>query len=105
MVKDFGAELMAEDRVSCGVEIRSERSAASAGQIDHMLHMMQGVQIGPADAAGERAHQDLTFARLQVGDLVAHQLPVSADHCTHVGLPFAPCRALANSVTLAVRNR
>jgi hypothetical protein len=38
------------------------RRAGAAAEVDHVLHVVQGVQVGAADAAGQRLHQHLALA-------------------------------------------
>src|SRR5579859_87428 len=106
MVEDLGAELVTEDSVGAGVEA-VVAAARAAAELDHMLHVVQGMQVGAADAAGQRLHQHLAGRRLQLGDLVADQLLVAPNHRPHRTLPgsWPPCRGFPYSVTLARRNR
>ena len=64
-------------------------AAGAAGEVDHVLHVMQRVQVGAADSAGESANQDLSLVGFQIGDLVADQLLVPPDHRAHDILPFS----------------
>jgi hypothetical protein len=90
MVEDLGAELVAEDGVGGGIEA-VVRASGAAREVDHVLHVVQRVQVGPADAAGQRPDQHLAVRRLQLGDLVADQLPVAPHYGSHLSLRSKSC--------------
>ena len=68
MVENLGAELVAEDGIGAGIEA-VVRAAATAAEIHQSLHVVQGMEVGAADAAGQRPDQNLPLSRLQVRDL------------------------------------
>ena len=81
-VEDLGAEFVTENGVGRRVEGHRAAACATAG-LDHVLHVMEGVQVGAADAAGQRLDQNLPLARGQFPDFVAHQALVAPYHRPH----------------------
>ena len=76
-----------EDRRTRVHHIDIAHAAGAASEVDHVLHVMQGVEVGAADSAGERSDEDLALIRLQIGDFVTDQLLVAPDDRPHCSLP------------------
>ena len=72
-----------------GVEAAVGRAGPTA-ELDHVLHVVQRVQVRAADAAGQGANQDLAGGRFQLRDLVADQLLVTPNYRPHDHLPKLP---------------
>ena len=68
MFDDLAAEFVAEHHVARG--IHRPASAGAAGAFDKLLRVLRRVQIGAADAAAQRLHQHLAFARRRIGDCI-----------------------------------
>ena len=49
------------------------RRSGLLGHLDHEIAVREGVQVRPADAAGQGAHQHLAGPGLRVGDVVDHE--------------------------------
>jgi hypothetical protein len=85
VVEQFGTELMAEDDVARQVH----RPAAShaAGDIDHAMAMLAGVQVGTADATGQRSDNDLTDTGHNIIDRIDHNFTLPENCCPHAASP------------------
>ena len=84
---DLGRELVAHDQVLAEVEPPPMPTLAAGhllAELDHLLRVLQEVQVAPADAARERLDEDLSLAGDRVGDVV-HDEVVRPPHdgCTH----------------------
>ena len=81
MLDDLGAELVAHDDVAA--QVHDERVAGPARGRDELLGELQRVQVGAADAAGQRADEHLARAGLGRRDVGDHQLAVAHDGRAH----------------------
>ena len=82
VVQHLAAELMAEHDVARQVHRRA--AGQELAQLHHAVGMLARMQIGAADATGERFDQHLAGARLRFRHLVDDDLAVSEDRCAHV---------------------
>ena len=86
---DLGGELVAHHHVAVEVhDVGGERGVGIGrrrlvAHLHHAVAVMQGVQVGAADAAGQGAHQHLACARYRIGDLVDHQPRPAHDRRSH----------------------
>ncbi|MCR5880538.1 hypothetical protein [Phenylobacterium sp. J367] len=78
---------MAEDGVGRGVEA-VVAAAGPAAELDHVFHMVESMQVRPADPAGQRLHQHLAVDRREFGNLVADQPLVAPNDRSHGVLPL-----------------
>ncbi len=103
MIENLYAELVTDDSIG-GWIAAVIVAAATPAKLDHVFHVMQPMQVRAADAAGKGLDQHLTPGGLRTGDLFAKQVFVTPNygpHCRPPGVTLiAPCRRLANSVTL-----
>jgi len=83
-VEHLGAELVPHDHVARRVE--GEWQARLTRRVNHLGRMPERVQVGAADAAGERADEDLARAGHGLGDRVHHQLRVPHHRGAHHGV-------------------
>lgn len=83
--EDFDAELVPHDDVTGEVHVEDARAGFGGG--DELGRELEGVEVGSADAAGERFDEHLTGPGLGIGDLVDEELSVAHDHCLH-GIPL-----------------
>jgi hypothetical protein len=67
VVEDLRGELVTEDQRPVGLQHVAAGDAARERR--ELREVLAGVQVGPADAAGDRPHQHLTGARHRVGHL------------------------------------
>ena len=81
VVDDLGAELVAHHDVA--FEIHDERAARAPRPFDQFLGMLERVQVGAADSAGERLDQRLAGARRGRCDIVDHEFLVTHHGCAH----------------------
>ncbi|MGY2804582.1 hypothetical protein ACVIHF_001312 [Bradyrhizobium sp. USDA 4506] len=82
VVEDLAAELMAEHDVARQIHRRA--TGQELAQLHHAVGMLACVQIGTADAAGERFDQHLAGAGLRLGHPVDDHLAVPEDRCAHI---------------------
>jgi hypothetical protein len=64
--------------------------------LDHAVGVLARVQVGAADAAGERLDQHLSRARLRLGQRVDDDLAVPENSCSHL------CPPLHSQLTFAL---
>ena len=83
MVEDLRAELVPHDDVPRKVHHRGR--AGFARSLDHLLTVLERVEIGSADAAGQRPHQDFAGLGFGLGHRVHDDLGVAHDCCSHLG--------------------
>ena len=76
VLDDFGAELVPEDAVGRRVQGGDADGVHQPGEV---AEVRQRVQVGPADAGGQRAHHDVARGRHGVRD-VAHDQPATPRH-------------------------
>ena len=89
VVQHLGAELMPEDGVGRGIKPGGKAPARAGRRFHHVFHVVEGVQVGSADAAGEGADQDLSRTGREISDFIADQLLVAANDGAHGPLPWA----------------
>jgi len=80
-LEHLGAELMAEDDVLLGVHAAA--GAGAATHLDHVVKVMQGMQVRAADAAGQGPDPHLAGAGIAFLDGVADQFPGAPHDCPH----------------------
>ncbi len=80
VLHDLGAELVAEDAVRVGVQRRHADRVHEPGEV---AEVGQRVQVGSADARGQRAHDDVARGRHGIGDLAHHQPSTPRHRGTH----------------------
>jgi len=80
VVQHLAAELMAEHDIARQIH---RLAAHSLGHPGHVMGVLAGVEIGAADAAGERFHQHLPCRRLRLGQRVDDDLAVPENRSTH----------------------
>lgn len=81
VIQDLTAELVAEHDVAG--EVHRLAAGKEFRQLHHAVGMLARVQIGTADAAGERFDQHLPGARLRLRQGVDDDLAVPEDGCAH----------------------
>ena len=84
VLDDLRAELVAEDAVGRRVERRHADRVHERGEVGEVA---QRVQIGPADAGGERAHHDVARGGDGVGHLAHHQPALPGHRGSHATPP------------------
>ncbi len=103
--QDFGAELVSKDRVRRRIEAAAH-AARRRGQGDHVFHVMQSMEIGAADPAGQGLDPHLSGLEDRVGQVVTDQLFVTTNDGAHGGLQsLSRCRVQTYPLTLPARSR
>jgi 23S rRNA-/tRNA-specific pseudouridylate synthase len=70
-------------QVATGIETAGKAFLAGC----ELIEVLEGMEIGSADPAGERLHEHFSGTRLGCGNLVCDHLSVTHDGCTHLN----PC--------------
>jgi len=86
MIDNLATKLVAEHDIA-----RQIHWLAAGDEFRHLHHavrMLARVQIGTADAAGERPHQDLPGVRLRLGQVVDDDLAVPKNRSPHLVVPL-----------------
>ncbi len=77
----LAAEFVTKDGV--GPLLHGPAATQPRRHVDHVIVVIQGVQVGPADAADERAAQNLAGFRVGNSHVVHHQGAAAPDHRSH----------------------
>ena len=72
---------MAHDQVLLWID--GVAGARAFRRLDHMLQVVQGMEVRTTDSAGEGLDQHLANARFRIGDLGANQLGTASHHSSH----------------------
>src|SRR5690606_19252367 len=81
VIENLGTELMAENNVP--LRIHAEARARAFGLLDHLVGMMKGVKVRPANTAGKRLHQNLTHFRRRFRNLRSDKIAIAEYSSTH----------------------
>ena len=84
VLDDLGAELVAEDAVRRRIEGGDADRVHQPGEV---REVGQRVEVGPADAGGQRAHQHVARTRCGVGHLTHDEGPAPGHRSLHVFSP------------------
>jgi hypothetical protein len=85
VLDDLGAELVPHHHVAG--QVHREHAARAPGGGHELLGVLEGVEVGAADAAGERLDQHLARARLGGGQVGHHEAPAPHHGGTHGAHP------------------
>jgi hypothetical protein len=77
-------------------------AAGAAHDVAERLGVAEGVQVGAADPAGQRAHQQLPGLWHRIGDFSDDERPRSGDGGTHGPLSSAVSRGQAASAVFSI---
>jgi hypothetical protein len=86
MIENFAAELVPEHHIAR--QIHRLATWKMPGQLDHPVGVLARMEVGTADAAGERLDQHLTVTGPGFGDLIDHDLTAPENGCAHVLPPL-----------------
>ena len=89
VIEDLAAEFVAEHDVAG--EVHRLAAGKMPGQFDHAVGVLARVQVGAADAAGQRLDQHLPRARLRLGHRIDDDLAVPENGCAHRRPPWRSC--------------
>ena len=80
-LEHLGHVLVAHHEVAFGVEPAAHTSGL--GDVEHVMRLAQGVEVGAADPARLHRDQGVALARLRLADVLHQQLPCPCDCCPH----------------------
>lgn len=86
VVDDLGTELVSEHTIGVRIERRHAHRAHEAGEVGEIR---QGVEVRPADARSQRAHDHVPGGGHRLGDVVDDQ-PAASGHRGPHGLDPVP---------------